>query len=64
MADSKDIIVPDMGDFSDVEVIEVLVGSGDTVAKEDGLITLETDKATMDVPAPADGTIEIGRAHV
>ncbi len=58
MADSKDIIIPDMGDFSDVEVIEVLVSSGDSVAREDGLITLETDKATMDVPAPADGTIE------
>ncbi|MGB5347793.1 MAG: biotin/lipoyl-containing protein, partial [Woeseia sp.] len=58
MSDSKDIIIPDLGDFADVEVIEVLVASGDTVAREDGLITLETDKATMDVPAPADGVIE------
>lgn len=58
MADSTDITVPDLGDFSDVEIIEVLVSEGDTVAKEDGLITLETDKATMDVPSPHDGVIE------
>jgi pyruvate dehydrogenase E2 component (dihydrolipoamide acetyltransferase) len=53
-----DIKVPDLGDFSDVDVIEVLVKSGDRVAKEDGLITLETDKAAMDVPAEQDGEIE------
>ncbi|MDZ7770734.1 MAG: biotin/lipoyl-containing protein [Woeseiaceae bacterium] len=58
MSDSKDITVPDLGDFSDVEVIEVLVGAGDTVAREDGLITLETDKATMDIPSPEDGVID------
>lgn len=58
MSESIDIVVPDLGDFSDVEVIEVLVASGDKVAREDGLITLETDKATMDVPAPQDGVIE------
>ena len=58
MADSMDIIVPDLGDFEDVEVIEVLVGAGDSVAREDGLITLETDKASIDVPAPEDGVIE------
>ena len=58
MADSIDIVVPDLGDFSDVEVIEVLVGEGDRVAREDGLITLETDKASMDVPSPEDGVIE------
>ena len=57
MANTTDIIVPDLGDFSDVEVIEILVAPGDTVAKEDGLITLETDKAAMDVPAPAAGAI-------
>ena len=61
MADSIDIVVPDLGDFSDVEVIEVLVSEGDRVEREDGLITLETDKASMDVPSPGD---EIGRAHV
>ncbi len=58
MSESIDIIIPDLGDFADVEVIEVLVASGDKVAREDGLITLETDKATMDVPAPQDGVIE------
>lgn len=58
MADTIDITIPDLGDFSDVEVIEILVKAGDKVAREDGLITLETDKATMDVPAPQDGVIE------
>jgi pyruvate dehydrogenase E2 component (dihydrolipoamide acetyltransferase) len=58
MADSIEIIVPDLGDFDSVEIIEVLVGAGDQVAREDGLITLETDKASFDVPAPADGEIE------
>jgi pyruvate dehydrogenase E2 component (dihydrolipoamide acetyltransferase) len=52
-----DVTVPDLGDFSDVEVIEVLVKPGDTVAVEDPLITLETDKATMDVPTPAAGKV-------
>lgn len=52
------ITVPDIGDFTDVEIIEILVSVGDTVAQEDGLVTLETDKAAMDVPAPADGRIE------
>jgi len=58
VADSIDIVVPDLGDFSDVEVIEVLVSEGDRVEREDGLITLETDKASMDVPSPGDGVIE------
>lgn len=57
MAQSIDIVVPDLGEFSDVEVIEILVAAGDEVAREDGLITLETDKAAMDVPAPQDGVI-------
>ena len=51
------VIVPDLGDFSDVEVIEVLVAPGDEVAPEDALITLETDKAAMDVPSPVSGTV-------
>ena len=58
MADSIDIVVPDLGDFDNVEIIEILVSSGDTVAREDGLITLETDKASFDVPSPEDGVIE------
>ncbi len=52
-----EVTVPDIGDASDVEIIEILVAEGDTVAAEDGLITLETDKATMDVPAPEGGKI-------
>lgn len=53
-----DVTVPDIGDASDVDVIEVLVAEGDSVAEEDGLITLETDKATMDVPAPQSGVVK------
>ena len=45
------LTVPDLGDFEDVEVIELLVAPGDVVAVEDPLLTLETDKASMDVPA-------------
>jgi pyruvate dehydrogenase E2 component (dihydrolipoamide acetyltransferase) len=53
-----DIVVPDLGDFEDVEVIEILVQTGTVVDREDGLITLETDKAAMDVPAAESGMIE------
>ena len=49
--------VPDIGDFADVPVIEILVAPGDSVAVDDPLLTLESDKATMDVPAPFAGTI-------
>jgi pyruvate dehydrogenase E2 component (dihydrolipoamide acetyltransferase) len=56
--------VPDLGDFADVEVIEVLVAEGDDVDAEQGLVTLETDKATMDVPAPEAGTIVAIRVKV
>jgi pyruvate dehydrogenase E2 component (dihydrolipoamide acetyltransferase) len=52
-----EVRVPDIGDFKDVPVIEVLVKPGDTVTAEDPLVTLESDKATMDVPAPAAGTV-------
>jgi dihydrolipoamide dehydrogenase len=50
--------IPDIGDFTDVPVIEVHVAPGDVVAAEDPVLTLETDKATMDIPAPAAGTVE------
>jgi dihydrolipoamide dehydrogenase len=52
-----EVKVPDIGDFKDVPVIEVLVKPGDKVAKESSLVTLESDKATMDVPSPVDGTV-------
>mgnify|MGYP001812619301 FL=1 len=58
MAKTIDITVPDLGDFADVEVIEVLVNSGDSVEREDGLITVETDKASMDIPSPENGVID------
>ena len=57
MADNIQVKVPDIGDFDEVEVIDVLVSEGDSVEPEQGLITLETDKAAMDVPAPQAGTI-------
>ncbi|MBX9963407.1 MAG: dihydrolipoyl dehydrogenase [Burkholderiales bacterium] len=53
-----EVRVPDIGDFKDVPVIELLVKPGDTVAAEDSLITLESDKATMEVPAPAAGVVK------
>jgi dihydrolipoamide dehydrogenase len=57
VAERIELKVPDLGDFADVEIIEVLVSPGDTVAVEDGLVTLETDKASMDVPASHTGRI-------
>ncbi len=53
-----EVKVPDIGDFKDVPVIEILVKVGDTVKAEDALVTLESDKATMDVPSPASGTVK------
>jgi pyruvate dehydrogenase E2 component (dihydrolipoamide acetyltransferase) len=52
-----EVVVPDLGDFADVEVIEVLVKPGDSVTAEQGLVTLETDKATMDIPSPGAGKV-------
>jgi pyruvate dehydrogenase E2 component (dihydrolipoyllysine-residue acetyltransferase) len=56
-SDAVPVEVPDIGDFEDVPVIEILVSPGDTVAVDDPLLTLESDKATMDVPAPFPGTV-------
>ena len=53
-----EVKVPDIGDFNDVPVIEVLVKPGDTVKAEDSLVTLESDKATMDVPSPSAGVVK------
>jgi len=58
MADLKEARVPDIGDYSDVPVIEILVAVGDTVAKDQGLVTLESDKATLEVPAPFAGVVK------
>ncbi len=58
MAEIKNVVVPDIGNFKDVEIIEVAVKAGDSVQAEQTLITLETDKATMDVPAPFAGVVK------
>lgn len=57
MAGTEQVLVPDIGDFDDVPVIEVLVAVGDTVAAEDPLVVLESDKATMEVPSPSAGKV-------
>ncbi|MBI1942094.1 MAG: dihydrolipoyllysine-residue acetyltransferase [Betaproteobacteria bacterium] len=54
----KDVLVPDIGDFKDVEVIEVLVRPGDRIAKEQSLITVESDKASMEIPSPEAGVVK------
>ncbi|XTQ93727.1 dihydrolipoyllysine-residue acetyltransferase [Xanthomonas sacchari] len=58
MAEIKEALVPDIGDYSDVPVIEVLVAAGDTVKKDQSLVTLESDKATMEVPSPFAGVVK------
>ncbi|MGB8327651.1 MAG: biotin/lipoyl-containing protein, partial [Steroidobacteraceae bacterium] len=62
MSVAVEVRVPDLGDFHDVEIIEVLVKPGDTVELETPLLTLETEKATMDVPSSAAGVVE--KLHV
>jgi pyruvate/2-oxoglutarate dehydrogenase complex dihydrolipoamide acyltransferase (E2) component len=57
-----EVKVPDIGDFTDVPVIEVLVEPGQEVAKEDPLVALESDKATMEIPSPEAG--KVGEIHV
>ncbi|HHJ19217.1 MAG TPA: dihydrolipoyl dehydrogenase [Gammaproteobacteria bacterium] len=58
MSELVDVKVPDIGDFSGVEIIEVLVAPGDRVAAEDSLITLESDKASIEIPSPASGVVK------
>ncbi len=58
MSTTVEIKVPDIGDFDSVEVIEVLVAPGDTIQAEDSLISVESDKATMEIPAPQGGTVK------
>ena len=55
---SKKILIPDMGDFKDVEIIEVLVKEGQQIKKNDSLITLESDKSSVEVPSSHEGVIE------
>jgi pyruvate dehydrogenase E2 component (dihydrolipoamide acetyltransferase) len=63
-AELIDVKVPDIGDFADVPVIEIHVAAGDTIAADDPLVTLESDKATMDVPAPVAGVVKELRVKV
>ncbi|MGB5277365.1 MAG: dihydrolipoyllysine-residue acetyltransferase [Gammaproteobacteria bacterium] len=58
MANVKDILVPDIGDFEGVEVIEIMVSPGDSINLEDPLVSLESDKAAMEIPSPQAGTIK------
>src|SRR6186713_3288778 len=58
MGSLRDVLVPDIGDFKNIPVIEIFVKPGDSVKAEDSLITLESDKATMDVPSPAAGVVK------
>ena len=51
------VVVPDIGDFDEVEIIEILVNVGDQIAEEDSIITLESDKASMEIPSPISGTV-------
>src|SRR3954468_9420725 len=64
MAAGTEVKVPDIGDFKNVEVIEVLVKPGDAVSKEQSLITLESDKATMEIPSPGPGVVKEIRLKV
>ncbi len=57
MGKLTDILLPDIGDFKDVEIIEVLVSTGDTISADDSLITLESDKASMEIPSPGAGVV-------
>lgn len=58
MSNIVEVLVPDIGNFESVDVIEVLVKAGDVIAKEDSLITVESDKASMDIPSSAAGTVK------
>ncbi|NCF29253.1 MAG: dihydrolipoamide acetyltransferase, partial [Gammaproteobacteria bacterium] len=58
MSRVEEILVPDIGDFQDIPIIEIAVSPGDSVMAEDSLVTLESDKATMDVPSPATGVVK------
>jgi len=64
MGTLKEIVVPDIGDFKNVDVIEVLVKPGDAIQPEQSLITVESDKATMEIPSPAAGTVKDLRVKV
>ena len=55
---AQNISVPDIGDFKDVEVIEVLVKPGDKIKKNDPIVTIESDKSSVEIPSPSDGMVK------
>ena len=59
---AQNISVPDIGDFKDVEVIEVLVKPGDQINKNDPIVTIESDKYSVEIPSPAAGEIKTNKA--
>ena len=61
---TQELKVPDIGDFKDIPVIEILVKVGDTVAKDQSIVTLESDKASLDVPSPLDGVVRELKVNV
>jgi len=58
VASVENVLLPDIGDFADVEIIEILVAPGDSIEPEQSLLTLESDKATMEIPSPVGGTVK------
>jgi pyruvate dehydrogenase E2 component (dihydrolipoamide acetyltransferase) len=64
VADTQKILLPDVGDFEEIEIIEVIINPGDSVTKDDSIITLESDKATMEIPSPYSGTIKSVKVNV
>jgi len=64
MAEIKDIIVPDIGDFEGVEVIEIIVTAGETISVEDPIVSLESDKAAMEIPSPFAGTVKEVKVNI
>ena len=55
---TEEILIPDIGNFDSVDIIEILINVGDVVASDDPMLTVESDKASMDIPAPYGGTIK------
>src|SRR5262245_28291351 len=64
MGAMKEVVVPDIGDFKQVDVIEILVKPGDSVQAEQSLVTLESDKATMEIPSPSPGVVKEVRVKI
>lgn len=58
MANTQKILLPDVGDFDEIEIIEVIINTGDSIEKDDSIIVLESDKATMEIPSPFSGIIQ------